>query len=142
MVVTSPKIRSYLKIFFEMNGNLMARYVASLFLSTLTNVVSLDCERLVGLFPPYFFLFLHHAACFYFRFGTYSVDEAFNAGLDLEMPGTEKWRTLNYVNRCVQARKLTVTTIKKRAKKVLELVKKCAQEAPGVSFIQLTWISP
>ena len=27
-----------------------------------TNVVSLDCERLVGLFPPDFLLFLHHAS--------------------------------------------------------------------------------
>ena len=69
-----------------------------------------------------------------FRFGTYDVDHSFNAGLDLEMPGTNKWRTLDYVNRSIQARKVTVTTIKQRAKKVLELVQKCAQRAPEVSF--------
>lgn len=32
-------------------------------------------------------------------FGVYSIDHAINAGLDLEMPGTNKWRTLNLVNR-------------------------------------------
>ncbi len=33
------------------------------------------------------------------RFGVYSIDHAINAGLDLEMPGTNKWRTLNLMNR-------------------------------------------
>lgn len=33
------------------------------------------------------------------RFGIYSVDHAINAGVDLEMPGTNKWRTLNLMNR-------------------------------------------
>jgi beta-glucosidase len=70
-----------------------------------------------------------------FRFGTYGVDLALNAGLDLEMPGTNKWRTLDYVNRSIQSRKVTVTTIKQRAKKVLGLVKKCAQGAPDVSVV-------
>ena len=62
----------------------------------------------------------------------YDVDHSLNAGLDLEMPGTNKWRTLDYVGRCIQARKVTVTTIKQRVKKVLELVHKCAQRAPEV----------
>ena len=70
-----------------------------------------------------------------FRFGTYNVDRALNAGLDLEMPGAKKWRTLDYVNRSIEARKVTVATIKQRAKKVLELVQKCAQRAPEVSVI-------
>jgi beta-glucosidase len=35
-------------------------------------------------------------------FGVYSIDHAINAGLDLEMPGTNKWRTLDLMNRsCV-----------------------------------------
>lgn len=29
----------------------------------------------------------------------YSIDGAINAGLDLEMPGTNKWRTLDLMNR-------------------------------------------
>ena len=34
-----------------------------------------------------------------YRLGVYSIDHAINAGLDLEMPGTNKWRTLDLVNR-------------------------------------------
>jgi hypothetical protein len=66
------------------------------------------------------------------RFGTYSVDHAINAGLDLEMPGLNKWRTFEKVERCIVARKVAVHTIKERAKKVLELVQKCATAAPEV----------
>ena len=70
-----------------------------------------------------------------FRFGTCSVDHALNAGLDLEMPGINKWRTPYYVSQCIQARKVTSTTLMQRAKKVLELVQKCAQKAPEVNVI-------
>lgn len=66
------------------------------------------------------------------RFGTYSVDHAINAGLDLEMPGLNKWRTLEQVERCIVAKKFGVSTIKERAKKVLELVQKSAKAAPEV----------
>jgi hypothetical protein len=72
---------------------------------------------------------------FFFRFGVYDVDLALNAGLDLEMPGIKKWRTLDYITRSIDARKLTVTTIKERVKKFLELVQKCAQGAPEASDI-------
>lgn len=69
---------------------------------------------------------------FFCRLGTYGVDLGLNAGVDLEMPGVGKWRTLNYVHRSLQARKVTVATIKQRAKKVLGLLQKCAQGAPEV----------
>nr|AAG59831.1 beta-glucosidase [Volvariella volvacea] len=65
-------------------------------------------------------------------FGMYSVDHGIKAGLDLEMPGINKWRTLDLVNRTIQARKLTPRDIKDRARVVLELVKKCAQGAPEI----------
>ncbi|KAJ7259221.1 beta-glucosidase [Mycena rebaudengoi] len=65
-------------------------------------------------------------------FGTYSVDLGINAGLDLEMPGINKWRSLDLVNRSIQSRKVTLRTIKQRATKVLELVQKCAIGAPEV----------
>lgn len=81
-----------------------------------------------------FFLVSYHVIIILFRFGTYDVDHSLNAGLDLEMPGTNKWRTRDYVSRCIQARKLTVATVKQRVKKVLELVQKCAQRAPEVSI--------
>jgi beta-glucosidase len=60
------------------------------------------------------------------------VDHAINAGLDLEMPGPNKWRTPEAVMRSIMAKKVTVRTIKERARKVLELVQKCAKEAPEV----------
>ncbi|KAI0700305.1 beta-glucosidase [Cytidiella melzeri] len=65
-------------------------------------------------------------------FGVYSIDHAINAGLDLEMPGTNKWRTLDLMNRSIQSRKITIRTIKERARKVLELTKKCAEAAPEI----------
>ncbi|KAK7052101.1 glycoside hydrolase family 3 protein [Favolaschia claudopus] len=65
-------------------------------------------------------------------FGVYSVDLSIKAGLDLEMPGTNKWRSLDLVNRSIQSRKLTHRVIKQRAHKVLELVQKCANGAPEV----------
>ena len=68
------------------------------------------------------------------RFGIYSIDLSINAGLDLEMPGTNKWRTLDLMNRSIGSRKLTTRTIKERAKKVVELAKRVAQESPEVRF--------
>ncbi|KAJ7489184.1 beta-glucosidase [Mycena latifolia] len=65
-------------------------------------------------------------------FGVYSVDLSINAGLDLEMPGTNKWRSLDLVNRSIGSRKVTLRAIKQRATKVLELVQKCAIGAPEV----------
>ena len=73
-----------------------------------------------------------HVIIMLFRFGTYDVDHSLNAGLDLEMPGVNKWRTRDYVSRSIEARKVTVATIKQRVKKVLELIQKCAQNAPEV----------
>jgi beta-glucosidase len=90
---------------------------------------------LLAFFPPGVFSILFFIIFLLFRFGTFGVDHAYNAGLDLEIPGVGKWRTVDYVTRCIQARKVTVTAVKQRAKKVLELVQKCAQRAPEVSVI-------
>ncbi|EGN96322.1 glycoside hydrolase family 3 protein [Serpula lacrymans var. lacrymans S7.3] len=65
-------------------------------------------------------------------FGVYSIDHALNSGLDLEMPGTNKWRTLDLVNRSIQSRKVTVRTVKERARKVVELAKRAATEAGDI----------
>jgi len=48
------------------------------------------------------------------------------------MPGLNKWRTFEKVERSIVARKVTIHTVKQRAKKVLEVVQKCAKEAPEV----------
>ena len=48
------------------------------------------------------------------------------------MPGVNKWREQDKVVRSIVARKLTVRTVKERAKKVLEFVQRCAKRAPEV----------
>ncbi|KDQ59964.1 glycoside hydrolase family 3 protein [Jaapia argillacea MUCL 33604] len=65
-------------------------------------------------------------------YGVYSIDHSINAGLDLEMPGVNKWRTLDLMNRSVGSRKIMARTVKERAGNVLELVKKCAAGAPEI----------
>ncbi|KAI0833346.1 beta-glucosidase [Trametes gibbosa] len=65
-------------------------------------------------------------------FGVYSIDHSINAGLDLEMPGTNKWRTLDLMNRSIQSRKITKRTVQERARKVLQLVQRCAKGAPEI----------
>jgi len=65
--------------------------------------------------------------------GTYSLDIGINAGVDLEMPGDSKWRTLDLTKRSINARKVTVQTTKERTLQVLKLVQKCARGAPEVS---------
>ena len=57
---------------------------------------------------------------------------AINAGLDLEMPGKNKQRSFQRVEGCIATKQVDVYTVKERAKKVLELVQKCAKEAPEV----------
>ncbi|KAG8943853.1 hypothetical protein FRC04_002476 [Tulasnella sp. 424] len=56
-------------------------------------------------------------------FGVYGLAPSINAGVDLEMPGDNKWRTDEKVQRCISAKKITVRTIKERAASVLNLVK-------------------
>lgn len=48
------------------------------------------------------------------------------------MPGTNKWRSLDLMSRSVQSRKLLPRTLKSRARRVLQLVQRCATGAPEV----------
>jgi beta-glucosidase len=66
-------------------------------------------------------------------FGVYSVADSVNAGLDLEMPGVNKFRSAYHLAWSVHSRKTTLETIKARARKVLDLVQKSAKGAPEVS---------
>ncbi|KFZ14141.1 hypothetical protein V501_03399 [Pseudogymnoascus sp. VKM F-4519 (FW-2642)] len=59
-------------------------------------------------------------------FGTYSTTEAFNAGLDLEMPGPSRWRT-GIANLAVSSRKVTDETINDRVRNVLEFVQRASK---------------
>ncbi|CAI7618811.1 unnamed protein product [Penicillium pancosmium] len=58
-------------------------------------------------------------------FGTYSVSEAVNAGLDLEMPGPSRFRGPSLVH-AVTSNKVSERTIDDRVQSVLELVKRTA----------------
>lgn len=61
--------------------------------------------------------------------GTYSTDEALNAGLDLEMPGPTKWRGA-LVNHALLSKKVIEDTLDERVRNVLTLVKSVAHLVP------------
>ncbi|KAH1594931.1 hypothetical protein KXX44_007359 [Aspergillus fumigatus] len=54
--------------------------------------------------------------------GTYSVAEAINAGLDLEMPGQPRWRQLSLVRQLMNAHKISPVTIDERVRTILKWV--------------------
>lgn len=56
------------------------------------------------------------------RFGTYSVIEALEAGLDLEMSGPPRWRTM-LAEVSVSSRKMTSKVIDERARAMLKFVR-------------------
>lgn len=65
-------------------------------------------------------------------FGTYSIAESINAGLDLEMPGTIKFRSEHHTAWSIHCRKITLKTVKERAKSVLNLVQRASKGCPEV----------
>ncbi|KAF9475314.1 beta-glucosidase [Pholiota conissans] len=67
-------------------------------------------------------------------FGTYSVDGAINAGLDLEMPGPPRWRSSLLVTHCLSAQKLLLSTIDERVTNLLTFVQQQARKNPKVVF--------
>ncbi|KAI0648215.1 glycoside hydrolase family 3 protein [Trametes meyenii] len=67
-------------------------------------------------------------------FGTYSVDLAINAGLDLEMPGPPRWRTPLLVNHTLSCQKVLPATLDERAHDILSFVQRQARRNPDVVF--------
>ncbi|KAJ3009934.1 hypothetical protein NUW54_g2630 [Trametes sanguinea] len=67
-------------------------------------------------------------------FGTYSVDLAINAGLDLEMPGPPRWRTPLLMNHMLSCQKVLPSTLDERATDILSFVQRQAQRNPDVVF--------
>ncbi|KAK8864555.1 hypothetical protein IAR55_001805 [Kwoniella newhampshirensis] len=57
-------------------------------------------------------------------FGTYSVSESINAGLNIEMPGPAKWRDANLVSHMLRAHKIDPRQLDKTVTQVLEWVQK------------------
>ena len=62
-------------------------------------------------------------------FGIYSTTESVDAGLDLEMPGPTRWRG-GLLEHAFSSSKINLRTVDQRARKMLELVNRCA--ASGV----------
>jgi beta-glucosidase len=56
--------------------------------------------------------------------GTNSTADSLNAGLDLEMPGPTRWRTVEAVTEAVKKGQVTEQTITERARNVLRLIEK------------------
>ena len=67
-------------------------------------------------------------------YGTYGVDQALNAGLDLEMPGPPRWRSPLLVSHCISAMKLAARTIDIRAGTMLRFVQKVARANAEVVY--------
>lgn len=63
-----------------------------------------------------------HGLTVYTRFGTYSVIESLEAGLDLEMPGPPRWRTA-LAEASLTSRKMKLKTIDDRVRSILKFVK-------------------
>ncbi|KFY67004.1 hypothetical protein V497_00594 [Pseudogymnoascus sp. VKM F-4516 (FW-969)] len=68
--------------------------------------------------------------------GTYSVAEAINAGLDLEMPGKPRWRQLPLVRQSIGAHKILPATIDERVITLLKWVQKLATLNPDIIYGQ------
>ncbi|KAH8117155.1 glycoside hydrolase superfamily [Phellopilus nigrolimitatus] len=67
-------------------------------------------------------------------YGTYSVDLAIKAGLDLEMPGPPRWRTPLLINHCLSAQKVLVKDIDDRAATILSFVQKVARKNVDIVY--------
>ncbi len=67
-------------------------------------------------------------------YGTYSVSEGINAGLDLEMPGPTNWRDQKLVSHLISAHKINTRQINKVAGEVLSWVQKLAKANEGLVY--------
>lgn len=67
-------------------------------------------------------------------YGTYSVAEAINAGLSLEMPGPTIWRQPRMVQHLITSHKLDPRTINARAREVLAWTQKLAKRNPEIVY--------
>ncbi|OCB91388.1 hypothetical protein A7U60_g1342 [Sanghuangporus baumii] len=68
------------------------------------------------------------------RYGTYSVDLALQAGLDLEMPGPSRWRTPLLMTHMLSSQKVSMKDINDRVLSVLSFVQKLARKNSDVVY--------
>ena len=69
-------------------------------------------------------------------YGTYSVSEGINAGLNLEMPGPTIWRTEQLVSHLINAHKINTRTIDNNVKQLLGWVQKLARLNPEIVYMK------
>ncbi|KAL5529382.1 hypothetical protein ACEPAG_5367 [Sanghuangporus baumii] len=67
-------------------------------------------------------------------YGTFSVDLALQAGLDLEMPGPSRWRTPLLMTHMLSSRKVSMEDINERVLSVLSFVQKLARRNSDVVY--------
>lgn len=67
-------------------------------------------------------------------FGTYSVSESINAGLDLEMPGPANWHNVENVAHLVRAHKIDPRTIDRNATNLLTWIQKLTKLNPELVY--------
>ncbi|TCD62616.1 hypothetical protein EIP91_006630 [Steccherinum ochraceum] len=67
-------------------------------------------------------------------FGTYSVDQSINAGMELEMPGPPRWRTPLLVMHMLSSQKVLDATLDERVTNILSFVQRQAQRNPDVVY--------
>lgn len=94
------------------NGAVISDWWVQILTSPYMNSISLDC----------------------IRYGTYGVDGALNAGMDLEMPGPPRWRTPLLILHTLSAQKIFMHTIDERVTNLLRFIQRQAQRNPDVVY--------
>lgn len=67
-------------------------------------------------------------------YGTYSVSESINAGLDLEMPGPARWHEPGLVSHLINSHKIDPRTIDRNASNILRWGQKLAKLNPDIVY--------
>lgn len=73
----------------------------------------------------------------FYRYGTYSTTEAIEAGLDLELPGPTRWRSIT-LSHAVASGKLDEQVLDDRVRNVLNAVKKAGKSGIPSDFEETT----
>lgn len=67
-------------------------------------------------------------------YGTYGTDQPLNAGLELEMPGPPRWRTLTLMLHTMSCQKLLFTTLDERVTNMLAFIQRQARRNPEIVY--------
>ncbi|KAI4518352.1 glycoside hydrolase family 3 protein [Schizophyllum commune Loenen D] len=67
-------------------------------------------------------------------YGTYGTDQPLNAGLELEMPGPPRWRTLLLMLHTMSCQKLLASTLDRRVANMLTFIQRQAKRNPEIVY--------